>query len=321
LRAVWGGEIRQETVKSPQNYSSDETLSGELARVFGNVEWRPHHRVLLQGGAMLEHHYFTGADISPRAAVNFTVAPGHVVRLGVSQAYRSPTFFEEEGNLVYLLESGGLADVFTVPSPGLEPERILSREIGYVGFWRSAGLEFDVRVFQDKINDYIAQQKGDFFPDAGSILSANEFQYQNLGSVKSWGGEVQLRWKPTHALDVSAHYARVTVEASTTRQNYNEDIPLSAPSESWGLLATYRVGDGWEASLGAWRTDPVKWLTEGDLTRAYTRVDARLARRWTWQGREVEAALVGQNLGDDYEEFRDTNVFSSRVYGSLAFAW
>ena len=65
----------------------------------------------------------------------------------------------------------------------------------------------------------------------------------------------------------------------------------------------------------------VKWLTEGDLTRAYTRVDARLARRWKWQGREVEAALVGQNLGDDYEEFRDTNIFSSRVYGSLAFAW
>jgi iron complex outermembrane receptor protein len=321
LRAVWGGEIRQETVRSPQNYHSDETLSGELARVFGNVEWRPHERVLLQGGAMLEHHYFTGTDVSPRAAVNFTVAPGHVVRLAVSQATRSPTFFEEEGNQVYLLESGGLADMFTVPSAGLEPERILSREIGYVGFWRPAGLELDVRVFQDKINDFIGQQKGDFFPDPGSILSANEFQYQNLGFVKSWGGEIELRWKPNRAVDVSAHYARVTLEASTNRQNYNEDIPLSAPGESWGLLATYRVGDGWEASLGAWRTDPVKWLTEGDLTRAYTRVDARLARRWKWQGREVEAALVGQNLGDAYEEFRDTNIFSRRVYGSLALAW
>ncbi len=50
-------------------------------------------------------------------------------------------------------------------------------------------------------------------------------------------------------------------------------------------------------------------------------IDARLARRWTWQGREVEAALVGQNLGEDYAEFRDTNVFSRRVYGSLSFAW
>ena len=55
---------------------------------------------------MLEHHYFTGTDISPRVAANFTVVPGHVVRLGVSRAYRSPTFFEEEGNQVYLRDSG-----------------------------------------------------------------------------------------------------------------------------------------------------------------------------------------------------------------------
>ena len=50
-------------------------------------------------------------------------------------------------------------------------------------------------------------------------------------------------------------------------------------------------------------------------------MDVRLARRWKWQGNEVEAAVVGQNLGDDYQEFRDTNVFSRRVYGSLSLAW
>lgn len=80
LRGVWGGEVRQETVNSPQNYNSGKTRSGVLARAFGNLEWRPDERVLLQGGAMLEHHYFTGTDISPRAAANFTLVPGHVIR-------------------------------------------------------------------------------------------------------------------------------------------------------------------------------------------------------------------------------------------------
>ncbi|HEX7970899.1 MAG TPA: hypothetical protein VF501_01565 [Thiobacillus sp.] len=65
----------------------------------------------------------------------------------------------------------------------------------------------------------------------------------------------------------------------------------------------------------------MKWLSEGDLTQAFNRVDARLARRWKWQGSEVEAAVVGQNLGDKYTEFRDTNIFSRRVYGSLSFNW
>ena len=50
-------------------------------------------------------------------------------------------------------------------------------------------------------------------------------------------------------------------------------------------------------------------------------VDLRLARRWNWQGHEVETALVGQNLGQDYAEFRDTNVFSRRVYGSFSLGW
>ena len=80
---------------------------------------------------------------------------------------------------------------------GLQPERILSREIGYVGYWRPARLELDVRLFQDKIDDFIGQQKADYVPDPGSIISGNEFQYENLGSVWSHGGEFQLRWRPT----------------------------------------------------------------------------------------------------------------------------
>lgn len=47
----------------------------------------------------------------------------------------------------------------------------------------------------------------------------------------------------------------------------------------------------------------------------------RLARGWKWQGREVEAAVGGLNLGDDHQEFRDTNNFSGRVYGSLSLGW
>ena len=53
-----GGEVWQETVNSPQSYPSSNTLSGELARGFGNLEWRAHERVPCKPGAMLEHHYF-----------------------------------------------------------------------------------------------------------------------------------------------------------------------------------------------------------------------------------------------------------------------
>jgi iron complex outermembrane receptor protein len=337
LRGVWGGELRQETVSGPHYYSTGKTRRGELARVFGNLEWRAHERVLLHAGTMLEHHYFTGYDVSPRLAASFTLAPGHVVRAGVSRAYRSPTFFEEHGKQVYQKETGGVLDIFTVPSDGLEPERVQSRELAYLGVWRAARLDYDVRLFDDQVDNFIGYLRG-CFDDADdtsnascdpqnflrtSILPgrARENKYSNIGKATSRGGEFQLRWRPTDSLDVSAHYARVFLDTNTTEPGFNQDIPKSAPRSNAGMLVRYRLGQGWETSLFVQRSDAQKWLTPGDDTEAFTRVDLRLARRWKWQGYDLDAALVGQNLGNDYQEFRDTNVFSRRVYGSLSFAW
>jgi len=322
VRGVWGGEVRQETVNSPQHYNSNKTRSGVLARTFGNLEWRLNEHLLLQGGAMLEHHYFSGTDVSPRAALNWTLAPGHVIRLGVSRAYRSPTFYEEEGNQVYTLQSGAVADTVTISTGGLNPERVLSREIGYVGNWPALHLEMDVRLFRDHIDNFIGLIKVEPNPafDAGSF-QPKVFFADNIGNVDSEGGEIQLRWRPNQSLDVSAHFARVFLRANTSDDNFNEDIPGSAPRNNFGLLARYRLGQGWETSVFVQRSDAQKWLSEGDITEPFTRVDLRLARRWKWQGYDLDAALVGQNLGNDYQEFRDTNVFSRRLYGSLSVAW
>jgi len=322
LRGVWGGELRQETVTGPHYYNTGKTWSGELARAFGNLEWRAHERVLLHAGAMLEHHYFTGSDISPRLAASFTLAPGHVVRTGISRAYRSPTFFEEHGKQVYQQETGGVLDIFTVPSDGLAPERVLSRELAYLGVWRAARFDFDVRLFDDQIDNFIGYERDDYDTSDGVFPGrSREFKYSNIGKATSRGGEIQLRWRPTDRLDVSAHYARVFLDTNTSEPGFNQDIPKSAPRNSGGLLARYRLNHGWETSLFAQRSDTQKWLTPGDDTEAFTRVDLRLARRWKWQGYDLDAALVGQNLGRDYQEFRDTNVFSRRVYASLSFAW
>jgi iron complex outermembrane recepter protein len=318
LRGVWGGEIWRESVKSEQNYFGEGTQDGTVWRVHGNVEWRAHERVLLHAGALLEHHYLTDYDVSPKLAANITLAPGHVVRLGVSRAYRSPTFFEENGFEVFINRDGVVVDVDNVPSEGLDPERILSREIGYVGQWPKARLEMDVRLFDDDIDDFIGDAAVDVYPDA---VRPKEFQYANRGSVHSRGGEVQLRWRPLPVFDVSAYFAHVLLSTDFPDVNVGRDLPQSAPRNSWGLLARYLPGGGWEGSLFVQGAGDMKWIEDGDLTEGFTRVDARLARRWKWQGNEIEAALVGQNLGGDYSEFREPNIFESRFYGSFSVAW
>ncbi|OJW80249.1 MAG: hypothetical protein BGO62_15800 [Thiobacillus sp. 65-1402] len=304
-RMVWGAEVRHETVESQRYLNTHDTLGGTLGRAYANLEWRARPDLLVQGGAMLEHHYFTGTDVSPRAAVNYTLAEGHTLRLNVSQAYRSPTFFEQKGNVSYYTTTGTLLEQVFAPSSPLRPERILSREIGYVGDYAAMHVQLDIKLFRDTIHDHI-----------NSSGSPGRFTNREDFSVR--GGDLQLHWQPVSNLRLSAQYARAFIDAGPS---VDRDLARSAPRNSFSLLARYDLGQGWMASAGAYRSGRMKWLSEGDVTQAFTRWDARLARRWKWEGREVETALVGQNLGKDYGEFREENVFSRRVYGSLSLAW
>ncbi|MEQ1593335.1 MAG: TonB-dependent receptor [Thiobacillaceae bacterium] len=305
-RMSLGAEWQAESATSKRYFNTTESMDGALARSFFNLEWRARPDWLIQGGAMLEHHYFTGTDLSPRIAVNYTLADGHTLRLNVSRAYRSPTFFEQKGNLAYSTTTGTVLVQRILPAlTSLRPERILSRELGYVGHVAPWGLQWDVKLFRDTVDDTL-----------DSVGSPSRFT--NHGSFQIQGGDMQASWQPTSALRINTQFARVLIEIEP---GLNRDIAQSAPRNLVSLLARYELGSGWTASAGAYRSGRMKWLSEGDITQAYTRWDARLARHWKWQGREVEAAVVGQNLGADYTEFRDTNIFSHRVYGSLSLAW
>ncbi len=328
LRGVWGIEARHETVKSPQEYDSSKTLGGNLWRVYGNLEWQATDQLLVQGGAMAEHHYFTGADLSPRLALNYTVYPGHVFRASVSQAYRSPTYFEQDGNVTERDINGALLDRSKIPSStSLDPERLFSREVGYVGQIKSLALNMNARLFYDTLNDYIGSQRieTEACNEPGPTIRCRE--WLNASSLDLRGWEAELNWRPLSGLDLTAHYTRAKISYRdvvfdvTTGAVIDDDLPFSVPRNIFGLLARYSWGAGWQASVGLYQTDRMMWLSDGDWTEGYTRVDLRLARRWKWRGHEIEAAVAGQNLGDDYQEFRDTNNFSGRFYGSLNFIW
>ena len=325
LRMLWGLEWRRETVDSPQSYYGSGVLDGELSRLSGNLEWHVSNDWLVQGGAMVEHHYYTGTAVSPRLAVNYTVQAGHTLRASISQAYRSPTFFEQDGNQVYTETGGSIVETVVIPAAiQLSPERLLSREIGYVGQIRALALNVNARLFSDRLYDYIGSQKL-------QTADCNEpvdkcFQSLNGSSLDLRGWEAEVHWRPLERLDLHAQYARVRigyrdVVLDAQGSIVDDDLPFSAPRNNFGLLASYGWGGGWQASAGVYRTDGVMWLSDGDVTEGYTRVDARLARRFKWQGSDAEWALVAQSIDNRYSEFRLENVFGPKAYASLSVNW
>ncbi|MBT9569300.1 MAG: TonB-dependent receptor [Thiobacillus sp.] len=310
LRLVWGAEARWEGVKSPGYFYNQDVRNGALYRLFGNAEWRPSENWIVHAGAMAEHHYLSGFDVSPRLAVNFLPHADHAFRASISQAYRSPTFFEEEGDQRIFSASGILVDRIFAPSNGLMPERILSREVGYIGHVRPLKLQVDARLFHDKLSKLLGTRDVD--PTAGKI-----FQSFNELSAAIRGTDIQLRWAPQDRVDLVLSYARVVIDAE------EEDIAASAPRNNFSALGMLKLAEGWETSVAVYKQDYMYWLGDGDVTKAFTRVDARLAKRWKLQGNQVELALVGQNLGRKkrYQEFRDDNLFDRRAYLSLVFDW
>ncbi|MGA7181533.1 MAG: TonB-dependent receptor [Thiobacillaceae bacterium] len=319
VRLVWGAEARHEGASSPLYFYNLPAQTGSLYRVFGNAEWRLQDRLTLNGALMVEHHYLTGVDYSPRLAVNYQLSPDHALRASISQAYRSPSFFEENGVAPPADPTG------YVPSTGLKPEKILSREIGYYGHIPSYKLQIDTRLFNDHVSDLIGTQNvcaldPTFYNCAlvtqlFGIASPKVFQPINQNWANIRGADIQIRWKPLDAAEFILNYARVTIDSNDT------DIAASTPENNFSGLAIFKLPDNWEASAGVYRQGYMIWLQDGDKTQGYTRVDARLAKRLKLGGHKVELALVGQNLGKDYTEFRKENIFSRRVYASLSLDW
>ncbi len=299
-RMVWGAEARWEGVDASKwFFYGMDARTGAMQRLFGNIEWMPEERWIINGGIMAERHYYTGMDFSPRLAVNYLVSPDHSFRASIGQAYRSPTFFEVEGYNPYAY----------APNGDLQPEKVLSREIGYIGHVHSLNLDVDTRLFSDRVRKII----GDTDIDPGPTRVLQNFN-MNFANIR--GADIQLKWRPVSAFDLIMNFARVHIDSS------DNDISNSSPKNNFSALAMYRLPEGWEASMGVYKTGTMKWIAGGDTTKAFTRVDARLARKWKLHGHPVELSIVGQDLANErYAEELNTNLFGRRAYVGVSFDW
>lgn len=323
LRWVWGGELRHEAVQGEGYYGTDDKLDGVIGGLFAHAEWHPDESWLVQGGAHLSHHYFTGFSFSPRLAVNYHLNPHNTLRLAVSRATRSPTFYEVKGDKALFVDGPPSHEVQIAVPADLDPEVNTSVELGYVGQWPEWGGQLDVRLYRDHLTDYIGDRSTSvIYPKpGGGTYKYKYFKHYNSGVVDVTGLDMQLAWKPHRDFSLHLGQAFIQIDASKQALDVDNDLPKSGPDWITSLLADWRIADGLNLSAVLYRTDKMYWLRDGDVTQPYTRIDVRLAKQFKFSGVEAEWAVGVQNLGDDYEEFRRQNVFTRRAYGTLRFVW
>jgi iron complex outermembrane receptor protein len=307
LRLVWGAELRRESIVSRPLYNTDARFNNDFTRLFTNVEWRLHPDLLLNAGALMEDSSQAGHNNAPRVMLNWRVAEGHTLRGGVSRAFRPPSNFEKYANVRYFI-GGVLADSTDVARGGMLSEKVLVRELGYLAELPANRLSFDLRLFDEHVTGLVGREP---YSLPGSGGNNQAFDFVNDEDFSVHGHEFQLRWKPWTSGQLVYAYASVD-----STQFYNATIQVGRYGTQ-GLMFMQQLPAGLEFGLIYSEADAGRYPGWDASMPAVRRTDLRLAKALRVAGRPAELALVGQNLGSSYPDFRPELAYPQRVYVQL----
>ena len=305
-RLALGAEFRRDELRSDRMFFVTGRESQGLFRVSANAEWRPNEYWTFNFGNMIERFQNQSPQSSPRVFATLHVTPQHAIKAGVSRAFRQPALIEARGDsrfiypqLIPLLppQFAGRVIRTYVGTPGLQPERLDSAELGYVGQFGSSTL--DVRVFHERFNHLITETRYEdpdylergrtYIEGPGAQITGIEYQYRYRGDGR------EIWW--SHAIP------RISSEpvCDPGQTCYSDTIPTS----SWSLTWMEQFSHDWSIATTLFGVNSAQYLNGSKRVRAYQTMDARVAKKFRSGNMTWEAALAVTDIGPGYETFND----------------
>ena len=297
-------------------------------QVYVEDEWRITQRLLLNAGGLYEKDRMGRKRFSPRVAFNFHVTPENTLRAGISVAYRTPSLVETN---LPAVQPGVLFVPSAIPnSPDLLPEKMVSREIGYIGQFITWNSTLDLRLFSDLLGDGIFYDKA-----AASMKNGFAADYR--------GFEATLKTRPSEDIDLLANFAHMDAKSNGPEllaagyggfksvyppgfSGTNDILTASIPKNSASLLFSQRLAHqvSWSATYffqSAMQPFDRNYI---DFQPTQHRIDMRIAKAYRFEdGTSGDVALIVQNLlqRDAYTEYIASNLFNRRVYVKATVNW
>jgi iron complex outermembrane receptor protein len=312
-RLVWGAGVRSDYANAPHAFSGSQSL--RQSRLFAHDEWRMSESALLNVGAMLEDDGMGHRDTSPRASLNYHLTPQHTLRAGTSVAYRSPAMAEESINIPgqYLAQGG------------VRPEKVLSKEIGYLGDFSAIGTTVDAKAYYDRVSDIIFTDPSPLAPPA---FDGKPYGFGNLFSAtyRGFEGTVKHKWGEGSNLtfNFSRQYASCSITGTLREplflpvlQEIVASCSSMVPRNSASVLLAQQVADNIQFSAGYYYQEKLQ-IINIPTPLSMKRLDLRAARTFgrPEQSGGGEIALVVQDaFRNSYTEFADV----PQTYGRVMF--
>lgn len=297
LSTVSGFHIRNNRVHSETYYNG--TVSSESYQLFANAEYAASDRITANIGASWERDDNEQNHLSPRASLHFHITPRHSLRAVYSEAVRSPDLFETSADWTYTArnirprEEGKETGKFILHAsgnPNLKAENIQSREAGYYGNFIELGLQWDVKIFNDKFTRLISDP-----------VSLERFNPKNGDWLKQRGVETEIDFRPSPQWLVHASYSYINSDTSSphTEASFTSKNAASA-------LISYEFGNNIQISYSRYYTEN----TETRNRNTFSRSDTRIAKQFTFAKTNIELAYVWYYRHDNNSELLSDNFYN-----------
>lgn len=314
LRYVWGAEWRRESVTSRPLYNTGEAIVTDFSRLFVNAEWHLAKNLLLNAGGMAERSSANGSSFAPRLMMNWNAAPGHTLRAGVARAFRPPSVFEKQGDIRYTA-NGQLLQVTTLARGQVQPESVLSRELGYLAQTDWLHSQLDLRVYDEAVTGFIQSQTY-ALPADNSVLGSNPRDYFNGENFSIHGVEAQWQAQPWHGARLGLNFERSQI----VREGpliVDLDLLAAVPRSAYTVSLQQQLPAGWQFAVHQRYLDSVTLPSTSNYRGSLSRTDVRLAKSLRWGGYRGEVALTVQNAGGALFDYGSNFFFQKRAFVSL----
>lgn len=290
-RVVLGMQYRKlmpDTEGSLLDDKGDKRISIHETGVYGQLDAKlMNEKLRLVLAARLDNHSNYGQQISPKAALVFTPATGHNIRVGFNRAFKAPSVLET--NFYYLITAApgvivnvlGAKDGFVVKNAAgqvvrtidpIKPEGVNSLEAGYKGLF-GGKLFVDVVGYKSWYTNFISPLTSianpltpgnptfAFYGDGVTPVKAPNSvlnlvsTYFNFGEAEVAGLDAGLNFYATQNISLGLNYSKIKLQ-SFTKKTGEPDLLLNVPEDKLkGVLTLSNLGiKGWFASLSVRRT-------------------------------------------------------------------
>jgi iron complex outermembrane recepter protein len=205
-RLIYGVNYRHNSLSSN---ATDAFGREDRLGLYLQDEWRATQLLTLVAGARYDLNTFINPTVSPRVALVYQIAPEHTLRASASIAYRPPTLFETHADLRSTVTVPPIIPT-TIVAQGagnLDPEKIISYEAGYQGWFFKHRLKLRADLFFNHVSDLITSRDT-------SLTTATFFN--DRGQADIYGGEAGVEFIATRWLTGFANFSYQEVGQSFT---------------------------------------------------------------------------------------------------------